>query len=323
MTRADPVAAPRSPSRSLVLPAILVAAVTGGFVAAQGQLNGDLSLAGAGVLVTSWLSYLGTLVTVLFVVVARRRVRATTTILRRDGRWWWYAVGLCGIPIVLAMASGVPIVGVAIASVCAVAGQTVSGLGLDARGVGVPEPLRLTWRRLFAGLIAVLGLAIAVLSGSSRLSADLGTVIGIGVLLFIGGVAIGGQQAGNGKVTSIAGDPVVAGLTSATGGTAGITLLLGVVAASGALGDVVLPDLLDHWYLYLGGPLGAAITIGAAWAVRHLGTFALTLAIVCGQMATAIVIDLLGRFGLHWSTLAAAAMIAGATALAVSRRRIA
>jgi transporter family-2 protein len=185
----------------------------------------------------------------------------------------------------------------------------------------VPEPLRLTWRRLLAGLTAVMGLAVAVLSGSSGLSADLGTVIGIGMLLFVGGIAIGGQQAGNGKVTSIAGDPVVAGLTSAAGGTAGISLLLGVVAASGTLGDVALPDLLDHWYLYLGGPLGAAITVGAAWAVRHLGTFALTLAVVGGQMVTALVIDLFTSAGLHWSTVVAAAMIAGATVMVVGRRR--
>ena len=140
---------------SLALPAVLAAVVSGGLVAAQGQLNGDLSVAGAGVLLSSWLSYVGTLGTVLLVVALRGRVGATMAILRRDSRWWWFAIGLCGIPIVLAMAAGIPIVGVATATVCSVAGQTISGLALDARGVGVPEPLRLSGRRLFAGVIAI------------------------------------------------------------------------------------------------------------------------------------------------------------------------
>lgn len=304
------------PAPSLVVPAVLVAGVCGGLVAAQGRLNGDLSTAGAGALTASWLSYVGTLVTVVVVVVARGTLPRTVTVLRHDGRWWWYAVGVCGIPIVLAMTAGVPVVGVAIASVCSVAGQTVSGLALDARGIGLPRPLPLSGRRLTAGLVAVAGLGVAVLSGSARLTAGLSTVVVMGLLLFAGGVALGAQQAGNGRVTALAGDPVVAGLTTATGGTLVISMLTGAAWAAGNL-DVSLPSPVEHWYLYLGGPLGAAITVGAAWAVRHLGTFALTLAIVGGQMVTAVGIDVASGLGVHRSTLAAAAMIAAATVAAV------
>ncbi len=302
----------------LVVPAVLVALTCGALVAAQGQLNGDLSSAGAGALVASWFSYVGTLLTALLVVVVRGSARSTARLLRREGRWWWYAVGLCGIPVVLAMSAGVPIVGVALASVCSVAGQTVSGLALDARGVGLDEPLRMSARRLTAGAMALAGLGVAVLAGSTGLAASVGLVAGTALLLFVGGVALGGQQAGNGAVTRLAGDAVVAGVTSALGGTAGITVLLAVVGASGGLADVALPA---DPVLYLGGPLGAGITIGAAWAVRHLGTFALTLAVVGGQMATAVLIDLFGGVGLHGATLDAAALIAAATGVAVGRRR--
>ncbi|GGC07715.1 DMT family transporter [Cellulomonas carbonis] len=308
------------PAASLVLPAVVVAALCGAMVAAQGRLNGDLSTAGAGALTASWLSYVGTLLTVVVVVVLRGSAGRTVTVLRRDGRWWWYAIGVCGIPIVLAMTAGVPVVGVAIASVCSVAGQTVSGLALDARGIGLPRPLPLSGRRALAGVVAVAGLAVAVLSGSGSLEADLPTVVLMGLLLFLGGVTLGVQQAGNGKVTALAGDPVVAGLTTATGGTLVISVVLAGAWATGGLGDVVLPSLVDHWWLYLGGPLGAAITVGAAWAVRHLGTFALTLAIVGGQMVTAVGLDVATGLGVHWSTLVAAAMIAVATVAAVGRR---
>lgn len=303
-----------------VLAAVLVALVCGGFVAAQSRLNGGLSVAGAGVLVASLLSYVGTLATSVLVIVLMGRARATATLLRRDSRWWWYAIGLFGIPIVLTMAAGVPILGVAIASVCSVAGQTLSGLALDARGVGVPEALRLNGRRVVAGLTAVAGLVIAVLAGSGGLTADLATVVGLGLLVFVGGFTLAGQQAGNGKVTALSGDPVVAGITSSAGGTLGVALIVAVAAATGNL-EVTLPAFAEHWHLYLGGPLGAGITIGAAWAVRHLGTFALTLAIVGGQMVTAVVIDLLGGIGVHGATLLAATMIGLATLLAVGRRR--
>lgn len=309
-------------ARSLVAPSVAVAALCGAFVAAQGQINGDLSTAGAGALVASWLSYLGTLVTVAVVVVARGTLPRTVRVLRRDGRWWWYAIGTFGIPIVLAMTAGVPIVGIAIASVCSVAGQTVSGLALDARGIGVPQPLGLSARRVTAGVVAIAGLGIAVLSGSGGLDADLATVVGVGLLLFAGGVALGGQQAGNGRVTALAGDPVVAGLTTAAGGSLVVTAIVGVTAAAGGLDGVSLPGLAS-WELYLGGPLGAAITVGAAWAVRHLGTFALTLAIVGGQMVTAIGIDVVAGVGVHWATALAAVMIMTATVTAVGKRRTA
>jgi transporter family-2 protein len=305
---------------SLVLPAIAVGALCGAFVAAQGQLNGDLSTAGAGALVASWLSYLGTLATVVVVVVVTGSLPRTALVLRRDARWWWFGIGTLGIPIVLAMTAGVPIVGIAIASVCSVAGQTVSGLALDARGVGLPEPLGLSGRRVLAGAVAVAGLGVAVLSGSGGLDADLATVVAVGLLLFAGGVALGGQQAGNGKVTALAGDPVVAGLTTAAGGSLAVTAIVAVVAATGGLEGVTLPGAA-YWPLYLGGPLGAAITVGAAWAVRHLGTFALTLAIVGGQMVTAIAIDVVAGVGVQWATLLAASMIIAATVTAVGRAR--
>ncbi|MGN8244314.1 DMT family transporter [Cellulomonas soli] len=308
------------PGRSLVVPAAIVAAVSGGVIAAQGQLNGQLAQAGAGSLVAGWFSYVGTLVTTVLILVVRGRSRRTTQALRRDARWWWFVVGLCGIPIVLGMAAGIPLVGVALASVSAVAGQTVASLGLDARGVGVPEPIRLTGRRVAAGLTAVVGLAVAVLGGSGSVEGGAVTSIVVGLGLFVSGAVLVVQQAGNGAVTAVVGDPVVAGLTSAAGGTAGITVLLGAAAAAGRLDGVVLPDLASSWYVYLGGPLGAVITIAAAWAVAHLGTFVLTLAVVGGQMLTAMALDLAGAVGLAWPTVVATAMIGAATVLAVQRQ---
>jgi transporter family-2 protein len=251
------------------------------------------------------------------VILVQGRARRTARILATDARWWWYAVGLCGVPIVVMFAIGIPVVGVAIASVCSVAGQTVAGLALDARGVGVPAPLRLTGRRLAAAMVAVAGLVVAV---GSAPSASLGKIVGLGALMFVSGAVLTGQQAGNGRVNLVTGDPVLPVLTSSGGGTVGASALVGVVWASGHLGAVQWPGP-GHWWLYLGGPLGAAITVCAAWAIRHLGTFALTLGVVVGQMATAVLVDLVTSGPTRWPTLLAVVLVTLATLLVVVQRR--
>ena len=110
-------------------------------------------------------------------------------------------------------------------------------------------------------------------------------------------------------------------LTSSGGGTVGISALVAVVWATGHLGTVHWPGP-GQWWLYLGGPLGAAITGCAAWAIRHLGTFALTLGVVVGQMATAVLVDLATGVGGRWTTYLAVGMITGATVLVVLPRRV-
>lgn len=304
----------------LVVPAVLTAALVGVLIAAQSRVNGDLAVAGAGTLLVGWLSYLGTLATIMLVVLARRRAAATVERIRTRGRWWWFAIGLCGIPIVLASAYGVPIVGVALASVGAVAGQTVAGLLLDSRGVGVPARLPLTGRRALAALAAMGGLGLAMVGGTSGGGVGIGAVASIGLLFFVSGAALSAQNAGNGAVAHDSGDPMIAGLASATGGTVAISVGVGVAAAVGALDGVALPSDAGDGYLYLGGPLGAVIVVAAAWAVRHLGTFALTLTVTFGQLVAAMVVDVSRGVGAPWTTLASVVAIVASTALGVDRR---
>lgn len=304
-----------------ILPAVLIAGLAGALIAAQSQVNGDLAVAGAGTLVAGWVSYVGTVATIVLVVLARGRAAATVRTLRTRARWWWFAIGLCGIPIVLASAYGVPIVGVAVASVGSVAGQTVAGLLLDSRGVGVSARLPLTGRRALAALTAMAGLGLAMAGGSSGGTVGVGTAVGIGLLFFVGGVSLAAQNAGNGAVARDSGDPMIAGIASATGGTVAISVGVGVAAALGALDGVALPIGAGDWYLYLGGPLGAVIVVAAAWAVRHLGTFALTLTIIGGQLLAAMVVDVSRGFGTPWTTVASVVAIVVATAVSVAPRR--
>lgn len=51
------------------------------------------------------------------------------------------------------------------------------------------------------------------------------------------------------------------------------------------------------WYVYLGGFLGVAIIYGVAYSIPKVGVANATTAIIVGQVATAMIIDMFGVFG--------------------------
>lgn len=300
--------------------ALAVAITSGAVIAVQGKLNGELATRGAGALVSSWFAYVGAFVMAVLLLAALGRLGPAMRALRH-ARWWWFAVGLCSVPLVMSMAVGIPVVGVALASVCSVAGQTVSGLVLDSRGVGLDAPIRLTVRRAVAGLGALLGLVVAVLSSPGPSSGTVLAAVGTGLFLFVGGLLLSVQSAGNGVVAARTGDPLVPTVASVVGGLLGITVVCAVALAVGGLSEVSLPPLSTDWWVYLGGPLGAIITVSAAYSVRTLGTFALTLSIVGGQLVMALVLDIGGGVGASWSTIVSVLIIAASVSLTVTRSR--
>ncbi|MCW5950678.1 MAG: DMT family transporter [Propionibacteriaceae bacterium] len=272
--------------------AVVGALAVGLAVSLQSRFNGDLAAAGAGVFLASWLCQLGILASLLLVLGGSRRWGSAWHTIRHAGRWWWYAIGLFGITTGLAVTFSVPIIGVSMTSVSLVAGQMLSGLILDARGVAVDTPLRLSPRRASAGAAALAGLFTALLFDASESPDEWLLSIACGGLVFIGGSSLSGQQAGTGAVARTSGDPVVAALPAMIGGAMGLSLVIALAAVAGGLSQATLPGLADHWYLYLGGPLGAFLTVTTAWAVGGLGTFALNVLATMGQLLTAVLLDL-------------------------------
>ncbi len=53
------------------------------------------------------------------------------------------------------------------------------------------------------------------------------------------------------------------------------------------------------WYLYLGGAVGVAITVGVVLSIPKLGVATATTAIIVGQVTTACLVDQFGLFGLQ------------------------
>ncbi len=302
-------------SSSLIL-AVIVAVVSGGLIAIQGNFNGAFTSHGGGPLLAGWVSYVGTFITVLAIMVVQRNVATFWHILRTRSKLWWYLVGFGGVPIVVAMSWGIPLVGVAIASVCSVAGQTIISLVFDQRGVGIPAPIPFTGRRIGAALVTLLGLALAI-SASTGTSTTLWAMIAAGIIIALAGTGLSAQNVGNGAVVARTGYPLIASLTSVVGGTALMSLILAIAGVTGNLSGVTFPPVAD-WWMYMGGPVGAVIVFSSAWAIRHLGAFRLTLAVVAGQMVTAMLVDLAAGTDVPPATVAAAITMVLATVLVVT-----
>ena len=53
----------------------------------------------------------------------------------------------------------------------------------------------------------------------------------------------------------------------------------------------------SHWWLYLTGPIGVVFVAMAAWVVRILGVLLFSLSVVSGQLAGAVLIDVVSPTG--------------------------
>jgi len=247
-------------------------------VGLQGRINGELASGMHSAVGAAMATFALGLLIVLIAAPARRagfaRLRQTPTKL-----WWWFG-GFGGALLVSSSAHAVPRIGVALVSVCLVAGTTIGALFTDAAGLGPSGRHRATGWRLAGTVVAVAAVGIGSI-GESHHSLKWWLL----VLLLIAGAASAVQQAANGQLRVAADDVVVASVISFLGGTLVLVLM---AAVSGDFATMSLPSA--SW-LYLGGPLGAAyILIGAA-TVKVLGVLRLALGVVAGQLVSSVVID--------------------------------
>lgn len=316
MTKAD--ASPQQ-HKNAATTSVILASIGGALIAIQILVNGALTAAGSGPVVAAWLSYLGTLASAVAVILLTGRVATVISILKTKGRPWWLLVGVAGVPTIISTAWGAPVLGVGLSAACSIGGQVIAGLILDSRGIGVDERIPLSHRRIIAGLIAIGGLVLAMGTNIDDLESPV-TAILLAIAIFVSGMLLSVQNAGNGAVIGISGDPLAPVLTTVTGGTTTMTILVGVLALFGATGGVIAPSGVQ-WWMYLGGPVGMGIVLTATLAVRALGTFGLTLVMVVGQMLTGTVVDLLIDKEMNWGTLWAAIALIAAVLLASSPSR--
>jgi bacterial/archaeal transporter family-2 protein len=260
----------------------LLAAVTvaGSLLGLQGRINGELGRRLHSAIAAATVSFVvGT--TVLAVFVALRQRRGVARLDPRRMQWWWWLGGLAGAAVVASTAQGVPEIGVALVSVCVVAGTTVGALGVDEAGLGPGGRQHATLMRGGGAALAVGAVALGVVGDRHATVRP-----ALFAALFLAGAASAAQQAANGQVRRVADSTAVASLVSFGGGT------IALVAASVVRGDLVGVHWPATWWLYVGGLLGALYIALAAVAVAEVGVLRLSLATVAGQLVAAVILDI-------------------------------
>jgi transporter family-2 protein len=216
---------------------------------------------------------------ILLAVAPARRAGFARLRRARTSPWWWLG-GLGGALLVSSSAHAVPKIGVALVSVCLVAGTTLGALLTDAAGLGPSGRHHATGWRLAGTVVAIGAVGIGAIGESHRSLQPL-----VLILLVVAGAAAAVQQAANGQLRVAADDVVVASVISFVGGT------LVLVLVTAAAGDLATMSWPTAGWLYLGGPLGVAYILIGATTVRIIGVLRFALGAVAGQLMSSVVID--------------------------------
>ncbi|MDQ1545852.1 MAG: bacterial/archaeal transporter family-2 protein [Actinomycetota bacterium] len=285
MTHNIPKPAPAS--RLRVGLSVALATLCGCAVALQSRINGQLGSDLGDGFVAALISFgSGLIVISLVLLVSRPGRRGVTTVIdairRREIPWWHTAGGVAGGLFVLSQGLVVGLLGIALFTVAAVAGQTISGMVIDSRGIGTVAPKAITVTRIVGATLALISVVIAVLPQISD-QANVWVIIfpfGVGLLL-------GWQQAVNGQIKSLAGSATTATFFNFVGGT----IVLAVFAAINLLLAGLPHGFPSNPVLYLGGIIGVLFIAGFAAVIPIIGVLLQSLAAVSGQLLMALVLD--------------------------------
>jgi bacterial/archaeal transporter family-2 protein len=309
-----------SPARVRVAGAAL-AAVGGVTLAVQGRVNGQLGhLMHDGVFAALFSFGIGAVLLVVAVAVtpsARaglHRLRSSV----RGGRLrvWQCLGGACGAWMVTTQGLTVSVLGVAVFTVAAVAGQVVASLWVDRQGIGPAAAQPVTPLRAAGAAIAVAAVVVAVADhGATGQPGGLWWAL----LPATAGLGLAWQLAYNGLVRVESASLVVPTMVNFSVGA--------LVLVLAATVDVLVRGLPEpppgDWWLYLGGPLGIATVLTAVTAVRYTGVLVLGLGSVAGQLAGAVVLDAVvptAGGGLSVASLIGTALTMVAVVVAAVRR---
>jgi len=280
----------------LPLPLGLLAAVTAGLlVPVQARVNGALGMALADGLAAAVVSFTTGLILMIAISLALPRGRAGLAEVlpalrqRRFPRYYVLA-GAIGALFVFAQSFTVGLLGVALFTVAAVTGQTLSGLLVDRMGIGPAGKRPITGIRVIGSVLTVAAVAWAVsprFSGGAGASDPLQLILPV-LLPVLAGFLMSFQQAMNGTATVHYGTPITATLVNFIAGSVLLWLAWGIKLAIAGAGN----GLPGQWWYYLGGPMGCIFIAVAAFLVRSLGVLATGLGMIAGQLLGSLGLDL-------------------------------
>jgi len=285
-----------------VVAATIAAFLSGIGVATQSRINGQLGAELGDGFVAAFLSFGSGFVLLAIAVAFSRHARAgvgrAVSAVREKRIPWWYLVGgAAGAFFVLTQSLVIGVVGVALFTVGIVGGQMTSSMLIDRHGFGTMGPKRLTITRIVGAVLAVVGVVLAV---SGQLRADVPWWLLVAP--FIAGLGVGFQQAANGQVRAVADSALAATFGNFLVGATllGIALVVHLFFVAWPVEFPTSP------FLYLGGVVGVIFIGTQVLVVRTTGVLVLGLAVLSGQLAAAVLFDLLLPIPGHAFSLASA-----------------
>lgn len=273
--------------------ALALSATAGAMVALQSRYNGELGAELNDPYLASFSS--GTVGLVALLAGAclsgttRRALRTSLRMLRnRSIPIWALSGGMTGAFLVVAQSAAVAVIGVSVFAVASVTGQTLAGIILDRFGLGSAERIPIRPMRMLGGFLAIAAVFAAGLGANQAFA--LSWLIALPIAA---GVGTGWQAAVNGRLQLATGGAITATILNFAVGCA--ALLVAAVVS------LILTGVPQQWPTtplpYIGGLFGIAYVALSAFVVRSTGVFMLGLAIVTGQLAAALLLDLFVPFG--------------------------
>jgi transporter family-2 protein len=269
-----------------------MAVATGLFIPVQGRINGALGVVlgdGIGAAVVSFSTGL-VVMTAISLALPKGRAglaRILPAVRERQFPPFYVMAGCIGAFFVFAQSFTVGLLGVALFTVAAVTGQTLSGLLVDRMGIGPAGKRPITGIRVLGSVLTVAAVAWAV---SPRFSAgESGLQLLVPVLLpLLAGFLMSFQQAMNGTATVHYGTPIAATLVNFIAGGALLWVAWLIKLAVAGAGN----PLPAQWWYYFGGPLGCIFIGIGALLVRSLGVLVTGLGMIAGQLLGSLGLDL-------------------------------
>jgi transporter family-2 protein len=195
---------------------------------------------------------------------------------------WWFAGGLLGAVAVASVSYAAPLVGMALLTVALVLGQLLGALVADLLGLGPAGRKRVTALRVLGVVVALGAVAVGAIGRSGNLE------LGVLAIAMLGGAAASVQQAGNGQLTRLTGEPLAMALLNFV---VGFLVLTVVIASFGGASFHAVRQAMP-WWAWVGGAVGTGIAVVLSVAVRRLGVLQMMLCVVAGQSVSALALDL-------------------------------
>lgn len=268
------------------------ALVVGLLTSIQSRINGSLAEDIGGGLQAAAVSFTIGLAALSPIAMCSSRLRAALRTLvaslrLRKLRWWQLSGGFLGAYFVLAQSLAVPAIGVGLFTVSLVAGLTVSSLIVDKLGLSPAGRQSVTVMRTLAALLSIGAVAI----GASSRFIDHSLSITFALLGFSAGVGVAVQQAFNGRVSAVTGQPIVAGWVNFLLGSMTLVIVLVLLVTADA---IAAPKFTEPaLWLYTGGLVGIVFISLAAWTAAKIGVLRLSLLSIAGQLLGALLLDLI------------------------------